>query len=243
MLRMFKFKSFFLALCFVLIFGLTACEGDIVGTARPSGVDSEAPTTSVPQEKPSVSDESNVGSDIFVDEQGIPYPLKMYFSSGVGAWYTEIVIHADGSFEGNYHDTDMGDVGEENPNGTLYICDFKGRFSELEKINDYTYSLTLESIEVEDENAEDRIEDGMLVVHSYPHGLMNKDGSDYGKEFLLFVPNTEIEVLKNEYQTTEMENFLNWWPVRMSEEQNGTLSVYGLMNVHTGDGFFTWDTY
>lgn len=243
MLRMFKFKSFFLALCFVLIFGLTACEGDIVGTARPSGVDSEVPTTSVPQEKPSVSDESDVGSDIFVDEQGIPYPLKMYFSSGVGAWYTEIVIHADGSFEGNHHDNDMGDEGEDYPNGTLYQCAFRGRFSKLKKINDYTYSLTLLSVEVEDEGAEDRIEDGALVVQSYPLGLMNKDGSDYGKEFLLFTPNTEIEALKNEYQTTEMENFLNWWPGRMLEEQNGMLNAYGLINLETGDGFFSQYTY
>lgn len=232
-----KFKFLALIICFAVIFCFTACDGDIVETARPSGVGDEVPTVSTPQ-KPHVSEETEVESEI-VDKDEINYPLKMYFSSGVGAWSSTIVIHANGSFEGIHQDSDMGDIGEENPNGTRYICEFKGRFSKLEKINDYTYSLMLESIEVEDENAEDRIEDGVLVVQSYPLGLMNKDGSGYGKEFLLFVPTTEIEALKNEYQSDEMENFLLCWPGRMIEEQNGMLNAYGLMNLETGDGFFT----
>ena len=35
-----------------------------------------------------------------------------YFSSGAGAWGTEMDISADGSFTGNFHDSEMGDTGE-----------------------------------------------------------------------------------------------------------------------------------
>ena len=221
-----------------MVLSFAACEtGDIVEAGAPAGVDSK-PTISVP-EKPTVSEQSKEESEI-VEEDKIEYPLTMYFSSGAGAWYSKIVIHANGSFEGEHHDSDMGDNGEEYPNGTLYQCKFKGRFSKLQKINDYTYSLTLESVEIEDANAEDRIEDGMLVVQSYPYGLMNKDNSGYGTDFLLFTPNTDIETIRNDYQDNGIEEFLFSWSGRLEDEQNGKLNAYGLLNTHTGEGFFTW---
>ena len=40
-----------------------------------------------------------------------------YFSSGAGAWWTELRIQGDGSFEGHYQDADMGDSGDAYTNG------------------------------------------------------------------------------------------------------------------------------
>ena len=39
-----------------------------------------------------------------------------------------------------------GDSGDGYPNGTLYYCDFYGKFTQPEKINDYTYEMQLENI-------------------------------------------------------------------------------------------------
>ena len=39
-----------------------------------------------------------------------------YFSSGAGGWATELKVYADGTFEGHYYDSDMGDRGNGYPN-------------------------------------------------------------------------------------------------------------------------------
>ena len=42
-----------------------------------------------------------------------------------------------------YHDTDMGDIGKGYPYGSMYVCEFTGKFKNLKKINKYTYSVKL----------------------------------------------------------------------------------------------------
>ena len=71
-------------------------------------------------------------------------PLNMTFCSGAGAW--AITLNNDGSFEGNYHDSDMGFSGEGYPHGTIYICKFGGTFDNIRKIDDNTYAMTLNKI-------------------------------------------------------------------------------------------------
>ncbi len=61
--------------------------------------------------------------------------IQFVFSSGAGGWSTLLDIRPDGSFEGEYFDSDMGSMGETYPNGTVYLCDFKGQFTEPEKID------------------------------------------------------------------------------------------------------------
>ena len=68
--------------------------------------------------------------------------LTFAFSSGAGAWGTILTIQEDGSFEGNYHDANMGDIGEGYPNGSVYICEFSGKFTEPKKENNFTYSAS-----------------------------------------------------------------------------------------------------
>ncbi len=228
MKMMFKNKILCLTLLFLIVLSLSACvSGDIVETGAPTGVGQQSPTVSTPQ-KPTVSEESKDESKTFEDE--IQYPLEMFFTSGAGAWYTQIVIHANGSFEGEFHDSNMGETGEEYPNGTVYECEFSGYFSKPEKINDYTYSLTLETVEVDGEVGSTRIEDGALYEITLPYGLTNNDGTDYAKEFLLYTPNAP---------TSEMqEDFLLWCPWRNDAIQQGKLLVYGLQNLETNGGFF-----
>ncbi len=226
---MFKNKILYLLLSVLMVLSLSACVGgDIVEAGTPAGVSQQSPTISTPQ-KPSVSQENTDESK--TDEDKIDYPLEMWFSSGVGAWWTKIVIHANGSFEGEYQDSDMGEIGDDFPNGTVYECKFSGYFSKPEKVNDYTYSLNLETVEIVGEIGESRIEDGMLYKISSPNGLMNATNTGYAKEFLLYTPNAP---------TVEMrEEFLSWWPEHFGSVPNGKLLIYGLQNVETSDGFFT----
>lgn len=226
---MLKNKILCLLLSVLMILSLSACVGgDIVEAGTPAGVSQQSPTISTPQ-KPSVSQENTDESK--TDEDKIDYPLEMWFSSGVGAWWTKITIHANGSFEGEFNDSNMGETGEEYPNGTVYECKFSGYFSKPEKANDYTYSLTLETIEVEGEVGTTRIEDGVLYEILLPYGLTNTDGTDYARDFVLYTPNAP---------TLEMrEEFLSWWPERFGAEPDGKLLIYGLQNLETNDGFFS----
>lgn len=154
-------------------------------------------------------------------------PLDLEFSSGAGGWGTDISLRADGLFEGDYHDSDMGDLGDEYPYGTYYICSFSGQFYDIKQINDHTYSMTLGELFSQEIAGTEWIEDGIRYMADEPYGM------DGGKEFLLYTPDTPIDELS--------EEFLSWWPGQWNMDSgDGTLSCYGLYNKEMEYGFFTY---
>ena len=152
--------------------------------------------------------------------------MEFYFSSGAGAWGTELYLEKDGRFTGSFHDTNMGEIGEDNPYGTTYVCDFSGNFEIVEKIDETSYKMTLSEFTTEQEEGEEWIEDGILYVASTPYGL------EGGTEFIFYTPETKTDSVG--------EEFLWWWPERFSEEVPETLMHYGICNVETNDGFFSY---
>ena len=148
------------------------------------------------------------------------------FSSGVGAWFTELFIEGDGSFEGHYQDAYMGDMGENYPNGTLYLCDFTGSFGELEKVDEYTYKMKLLSLVYEQEPEKEEIVDGVRQIYSTASGLVG------GEEFYLYLPGAKLDDLPEEYL---------YWVDAYNLEDNGKkeISFYGLYNIEMQAGFFS----
>ncbi len=159
------------------------------------------------------------------------FPRSFCFASGAGGWSTELEVAADGSFTGMYHDSDMGDTGEDYPNGTVYICRFSGSFSQPVKVDDLTYSLRLESIEQDETEGEETIADGVRYIGSSPYGLDNAD------EILIYLPGSQRQDLP--------EDFVIWtwafdpWDAGDELSQNGEdkLTLYGLYNVSGAQGF------
>ncbi len=156
-------------------------------------------------------------------------PLNFVFSSGAGAWGTMISLEKDGSFTGGYNDSDMGDTGEGYAHGKHYHCTFQGRFGNFQKVDEYTYGMTLEEIRYEPEPGTEEIRDEILYIGSEPYGLSE------GKEFLLYLPETPAEGLT--------EEFLSWWPGRYTwDGKTGrALGCYGIRNVEMEYGFFSDD--
>lgn len=147
-----------------------------------------------------------------------------YFSSGAGGWWTELRIHGDGSFEGHYQDSDMGDIGDDYPNGTLYYCDFIGFFDQLEKVDDFTYKMNLSSISFEEKPAmEEEIIDGVRYIYTGAYGLD-------GDEFHLYLPGSKLANLPEAYR--QWVGYYNLEAVQKEE-----LSFYGLYNVKGEQGF------
>lgn len=152
--------------------------------------------------------------------------VNFWFSSGVGGWGTELSIAEDGSFEGVYIDTDMGDMGEGYPNGTRYSCVFSGKFTKPVKVNEYTYSMEIENMEYENEPNTEEIgsEEGFRYCYSDAYGLTD------GKEFLIYLPGSPVDELPEEY--------ISWVNHSMYGEEDKTkLPFYGIYNVEAQCGF------
>lgn len=151
------------------------------------------------------------------------FPMKLHFSGGAGGWQTVLTLQRDGTFTGTFRDTDMGGIGEEHPNGTVYLCGFEGRFGNFQKLDETTHSLMLEDLVVLTQDGE-WIEDGILHIPASPYGL--EDGTD----FLLYGPETPWETLS--------DSALMGWP--LSGEPTFTLDCWGLCNTAQQQTFYDW---
>lgn len=164
-------------------------------------------------------------------EEGFSYEdvsgLQFWFSSGVGAWGTTLFIHGDGSFEGSYHDSDMGDTGDGYPNGTVYLSDFSGQFGELEKQNAYTYAAEVETLEQEKKSGTSEIIDGVRYIYSDPYGL------DNAERVLFYLPGAPLAELPEAYRS-----WVGYYDLSASEET--VLPFTGLYHEAEEQGFASY---
>lgn len=148
------------------------------------------------------------------------------FLSGAGGWRTRMLLNADGSFTGVFHDSEMGEVGEGYSKGSVYVCSFSGKFTDIERIHDYAYRMNLYHVETERQPGETWIEDDIRYVAHDPYGI------EEGETFIFYLPDTPLSEVP--------EAFLIWWPYRYDQnaENRETLSCYGILNKTTDYGFF-----
>lgn len=144
------------------------------------------------------------------------------FSSGAGAWGTGLEINADGSFTGGYHDSNMGDTGAGYPNGSTAVCNFNGQFTQLKKVNEYTYSMKLERLEYDNAAGIEEIIDGVKFIYSDAYGV------EGGGEFLIYLPGAPVSELPEEFI---------WW-VQYDISEASELPSYALYNVAGQYGFY-----
>lgn len=149
--------------------------------------------------------------------------LNFVFSSGAGAWSTQLTLLPDGTFTGRYQDMDMGDMGEENPNGTVYYCDFSGSFFQPGKVDDHFWTMGLEYLSTEKEPGEITYEDGIKYVSTGPNGL------EQAQEVWLYLPGAQTKDLP--------EEFLSWTTSAFAGEVPEKLPFYGLYSVNDQSGF------
>ena len=117
--------------------------------------------------------------------------LVWTFASGVGGWSTELYIAADGSFTGEFHDSDLGDAEEAYPNGTRYYCAFSGKMSLGNKMDAYSWEVKVDRLQYESDLVES-IEDGVRVVPAQPYGISE------GDVMRLYMPGTPLEKLSED---------------------------------------------
>ncbi|MCR4999395.1 MAG: hypothetical protein K6A05_06090 [Lachnospiraceae bacterium] len=214
----------------ILVLLCSMCLLALVGCGK-TAQEAPAPTTEEPsQEIPVVETTDTAG--LTFEELG---KLGFSFSSGAGGWSTDLFIHPDGSFEGTYHDSDMGDTGDDYPNGTMYLCSFVGSFAPLEKVDDTTYKTHVQEMKYEKNVGEEEIIDDMKYIYSDAYG-MEGDG-----DFYFYLPGTTVSKLGDDVISWI---FYLWYDDPSFPDLNYdevTLPCVVLANVNEGYGFTSSD--
>lgn len=211
-------------LCSLLIFSLTSCSLFVFNT-----IPDETTADNIKDEQSTKAPETTKDEETTEAPTLLPLPdssMEFTFMSGAGAWRTVLFLNADGTFTGTYLDSEMGEAGDAYPNGSAYISNFSGRFTDIEKIHEFSYKMTLSELVTEKPVGEEWIENGIRYIASEPNGLSS------GTEFAFYLPTTPIANMS--------EDFLFWWPLKFEHvtAPKDTLSCYGIRNVATSDGFF-----
>ncbi len=154
--------------------------------------------------------------------------LEFLFCSGAGGWGTTMTIKEDGSFVGKYSDSEMGSRSDSYPNGTIYQCVFSGQLVEPKKINEYTYSMSIQEISYEQEAGTREIKDGILYIYDMPYGLENTD------ELLVYMPGAPLAELPDEFRS-----WVGYYDLSYQEETQ--LPFYALYNETEQYGFSSYD--
>ena len=195
-------------------------------------IDTYALSSTVEDLKVRLSEEITAGEeDAAIQEQELSFgqdtlpaevdSMPFVFASGAGGWATHLTLHADGSFEGEFYDSELGESGE-GFRSTRYTCIFSGQFTNIRKVNDYTYSMIPDHMATQVPSGTEWIEGDTRYVASDPYGIQA------GEPVLLYTPDAPVEELPQE--------FLDW---RMMDRDvlSGPLSYYALF-YPAGTGVF-----
>ena len=149
--------------------------------------------------------------------------LEWIFSSGAGGWSTELMIQADGSFSGVFHDSEMGETGDGYPDGTIYGCSFSGQMSLKERVDENTWIIRIDALALDEGQVPEAIEDGIRYVTTDVYGLYE------GDEMLLYAPGTPVDALSEEMQM--------WAHVLDQENPQDVLDTWFLSSEKNDSGF------
>lgn len=153
--------------------------------------------------------------------------LEWSFSSGVGGWSTDMQIFPDGSFIGNFHDSEMGEIGDAYPDGTVYVCVFSGQMSLVEQVQENVWKLRVNELTLNDDPDTEEIIDGIRYVNTEAYGV------SAGDEMLLYAPGTPVDIFS--------EDMLFWAHVMDREEPLSALDTWFLISEKNESGFVGYD--
>ena len=138
-----KSKVIFALMCTALCIGfLSSCAGNQPSGSQQSQQETGSSSVKEPIDPPE-GEKSTAQQDAESKDGSLPeaLPKEFVFASGAGAWGTMITLNRDGSFEGSYSDSEMGDSGENYPHGSVYVSEFSGQFDDIKQVDDHTYSM------------------------------------------------------------------------------------------------------
>lgn len=149
------------------------------------------------------------------------------FSDGLDVWRTELTIAPDGSFSGFYEDYGITENGEDYDQ-TVYYADFEGRLVHPKRLNAFTWSAELESLNYPDYTMDYIVEeeDGWRILYRYADAV----GLENCKTVYFYASGAPVYRLP--------ESFISWYVcIRPLEDSDLALPGWGMMNGEDGQGF------
>ena len=150
------------------------------------------------------------------------------FASGAGAWFDDLTLHPDGSFEGTYMDDNMG---EEDPGlgtqATRYYCGYRGRFTNLRRLDVHSYAADLE-VTLNETPGQIRVspqEPEVRLITTGLSGLMKTD------TVIIYTPGQRYD---------EAPEDLSYGFYAFGEARE-VLDTVAIFNPRTGSAFFTME--
>ena len=206
-------RVFCIVLCLLIMLACSACEND----------------NNEKKEEQEVDTAGNLIVEEVVESEKVLLPfdngLTFILNSGTGNWETTIVLDNEGGIYGDFHDLNMGEVGEGYENGTYYWNEFWGYSDNIEKVNDYSYKFILKDVATSQPGDVEELddEDSMLFKTTY-----NIEGVVDESEYILYLPNTPVMELP--------EESLFW--LKNIEADKDVIDCYILYCVKNGDTFW-----
>lgn len=146
--------------------------------------------------EPSTNEDEASSNDLAVDvdpdlEEPALFdaPMAFYYASGAGAWGSEITINPDWTFYGSFHDTDAG--AEGGPQRRQ--CDYTGRFVDIKKVDEYSWSLRIESITPDRPIGDTWMEGDLRCIVASPYGITENT------TYMIYVPGANDDILPSAY--------------------------------------------
>lgn len=155
---------------------------------------------------------------------------KFVFTSGIGGWATKLSLNRDGTFSGEYIDSNPGDTYNGEPEWIVYKCEFTGEFDNIRKTGDHEYTMQLKSIRYKRKPDTSETKGDTRYEYTTPYGL------EEGKEYKLYTPGKATADLD--------DGFLTWVSLGFPYESDDSNSkhekipFYALYNVKMGYGFY-----
>ncbi|MBO5326205.1 MAG: hypothetical protein J6A80_08250 [Lachnospiraceae bacterium] len=195
---------------------------------KPGEVGKDADSVSVDLNKPVEGDSISYGDEVsfaWKDVEGLCFQCP-----GLNGDYpTWLYVSSDGSFTGGYKELYPEDTGENYPDGTIYLCNFDGKFAEPKKINSYTYSLEVSTMTYEEHIGSHIKKDDLYYYYVPPMGLYDLE------ELVLYTPGAPLRELPVAFLESVGYQAL-------SLEKDATLPFYAIYNVKEEKGFLNCGT-
>ena len=157
------------------------------------------------------------------------------FTSGAGAWQTYLTVEPDGSFSGQYTDTNLGETGDGyEESGTTYVCEFSGQFTDAVEIAPYIYELSYDDPELAKEPGTEVISEGLRLVFTEPYGLRGTD------HVTVYLPGAPLKDLAEDYiEWIAPMHFGCYIGDTYYTDLPEDLPFCGIYNVEENNGFFS----
>lgn len=153
-------------------------------------------------------------------------PTSYIFTSGLGGWGTQLLLSDDGSFQGNFEDSNYGESGD-GYDGTVYYCNFRGRFENPRRIDESTYAFDLaELVTLEEQGTEEIVDYDSYRIR---YAAATPYGMEKGKTFYLYTPEALSYRLPEEFRW--------WYFAAYGGDDGGPLGGWGLYNAEGESGF------